>query len=327
MDEEIITKYLQGECSVEEEALFLKWLQQSPENQKFFLERKALWNYRSVKHFGTHEQLSKATASLNRNIDLAESRKRKQVYLRFARYAAIVIFALALPGIFYTTYHHLNRNSGLITVSIAQTDSSKFVTLSDGSRVWLNSNSSITYPEKFSTDERIVEFTGEGYFEVTHDSLHPFIVQANNVQVRVLGTSFNIRSYSLERTTETILVEGKVVIQNKRGNNLAMLSPGQMGEYDKNSQYLSVKAVDPEQYTAWRHGLVSLNNVTLEDITQKLSGLYQVHFIINDPKVKHNAYNFSFRKGQSLDSVLEMLSFIAPIEYSIQGKEISITVL
>jgi transmembrane sensor len=327
MDEEIMVKYLQGECSTEEETLFLEWLSQSPENKKLFLEQKALWNHRRIKHFAAHEQLSKATASLNRSIRLIESRKRKQVYLRFVRYAAIFIFAMALPAALYTTYHHQYADPGLITVSIAQTDSSKFVRLSDGSGVWLNSNSSITYPEKFSKDERIVQFTGEGYFEVAHDSLHPFRIQTNNMQVKVLGTSFNIRSYSSERKIETILVEGKVVIQNKQGNNLAMLTPGQMGEYDKDSQYLSVKAVDPEQYTAWRYGLVSLTNVTLEDITQKLSELYKVHFIINDEKAKHTFYNFSFRKGQSLDKVLEMLSFIAPIKYSLQGKEISITAL
>jgi len=326
MDEEIMMKYLQGECSPEEETLFLEWLQQSPENKKRFFEYKALWNYRRVKHFGTDDQLNKATIDLHRNIHLAESRRRKQVYLRFARYAAIFIFALALPAL-YTTYHHLYTAPGLITVSIAQTDSSKFVTLSDGSRVWLNSNSSITYPEKFSSVERIVQFTGEGYFEVAHDSLHPFKVQTDNVQVRVLGTSFNVRSYASDRKTETTLVEGKVVIQNKQGNNLAVLTPGQMGEYDKTSQYLSVKAVDTEHYTAWRYGLVSLTNVTLGDITQKLSELYQVHFIINDPTAKQTSYNFSFRKGQSIDKVLEMLGFIAPIRYTVQGKEISITVL
>ncbi|HEY5823074.1 MAG TPA: FecR domain-containing protein [Cyclobacteriaceae bacterium] len=327
MDEEIMIRYLQGECSGDEETLFLEWLNQSPENKTVFLEYKALWNYRSIKHFGTDEQLNKAAMNLNRNIHLAESRRRKQVYPRVVRYAAIFIFALALPAALYTTYHQLYKDSGLITVSIAQTDSSKFVVLSDGSRIWLNSNSSITYPERFSTNERIVQFTGEAYFEVAHDSLHPFSVQTNNVQVRVLGTSFNVRSYSSERKTETTLVEGKVVIQNKQGNNLAMLTPGQMAEYDKTSQYLSVKAVDTEQYTTWRYGLISLTNVTLEEITQKLSKLYQVHFIINNLKATHTSYNFSFRKDQSLDKVLEMLSFIAPIKYTVQGSEISITAL
>ena len=326
MNEELIIKYLQGQCSPEEEDLFLKWLQESSENKKFFYEQKALLNYRKVKHFGTDEQINQATARFHSNVRLAETRRKKQVYLRFARYAAVLLFLLALPAILYKA-DYFSRDSELITVSIAQTDSSKFVPLSDGSRVWLNSNSSLTYPETFSKSERNVQLAGEAYFEVSHDSLHPFKVQTHNIQVKVLGTSFNVRSYSSEKNTETTLVEGKVVIQNKQGNNLAMLAPGQMAEYDKTSQYLAVKAVDPNGYTAWRHGLIVFTNATLDDITGKLSELYQVHFIINGASAQHTSYNFSFRKGQSIDKVLEMLSFIAPIKYNVQGKEIFITAL
>ena len=326
MNEEIIIKYLQGQCTPEEEDLFLKWLQESSENKKFFYEQKALLNYRKVKHFGTDEQLNQATAKFYSNVRRSESRRKKQVYLRFARYAAVVLFLLAVPALLYKA-GYLSSGSELITVSIAQTDSTKFVPLSDGSRVWLNSNSSITYPESFSKSERNVQLTGEAYFEVSHDSLHPFKVQTHNIQVKVLGTSFNVRSYSSEKNTETTLVEGKVVIQNKQGNNLAMLAPGQMAEYDKTNQYLAVKAVDPDGYTAWRRGLMVFTNATLDDITGKLSELYQVHFTIKGARPEHTSYNFSFRKGQSIDKVLEMLSFIAPIKYKVEGKEIFITAL
>ncbi len=326
MNEEIIIKYLQGQCSPEEEDLLLKWLQESSENKRFFYEQKALLNYRKVKHFGTDEQLSQATARFHSNVGRAESRRKKQVYLRFARYAAVLLFLLSVPALLYKV-GYLGSNSELITVSVAQTDSAKFVPLSDGSRVWLNSNSSITYPENFSKGERNVQLTGEAYFEVSHDSLHPFKVQANNIQVKVLGTSFNVRSYSSEKNTETTLVEGKVVIQNKQGHNLAMLAPGQMAEYDKTSQYLAVKAVDPDGYTAWRRGLIVFTNATLNDITGKLSDLYQVHFTIEGARPGQPSYNFSFRKGQSIDKVLEMLSFIAPIKYDVQEKEIFITPL
>ena len=326
MNEELIIRYLQGQCSPAEEDLLLKWLQESPENKKFFYEQKALLNYSKVKHFGTDEQFSQAAARFQSNVRHAESRRKKQVYLRFARYAAVLIFLLAVPAILYKG-NYFRGNPKLITVSIAQTDSSKSVLLSDGTRVWLNANSSLTYPETFSESERNVQLAGEAYFEVSHDSLHPFRVQTNNIQVKVLGTSFNVRSYSSEKNSETTLVEGKVVIQNKQGNNLAMLAPGQMAEFDETSQYLSVKAVNPDEYTAWRHGLIVFTNTTLDDITEKLSELYQVHFTIKGATSEHPSYNFSFRKGQSIDKVLEMLSFIAPLKYNVQGKEILITAL
>ena len=326
MNEELIIKYLQGQCSPQKEDLFLKWLQESSENKKFFYEQKALLNYRNVEHFGTDELINHAVARFHSNVRLAETRRKKQIYLRFARYAAVLLFLLALPAILYKA-DYFSNDSDQITVSIGQTDSSKFVPLSDGSRVWLNSNSSITYRESFSKSERNIQLAGEAYFEVSHDSLHPFKVQTQNIQIKVLGTSFNVRAYSSEKNTETTLVEGKVVIQNKQGNSLATLAPGQMGEYDKSSQYLAVKTVDPNGFTSWRHGLIVFTNTTLDDITAKLSELYQVHVTINGPGTEHTSYNFSFRKGQSIDKVLEMLSFIAPIKYNVQGKEISITAL
>src|SRR5688500_14860304 len=99
MNEEMTIKYLQGQCSPEEEDLFLKWLQESSENRKFFYEQKALLNYRKVKHFGTDEQINQAAARFHSNVRLAETRRKKQVYLRFARYAAVILFLLALPAI------------------------------------------------------------------------------------------------------------------------------------------------------------------------------------------------------------------------------------
>src|SRR5688572_21541803 len=100
-EEEIISKYLQGQCTPDEEYLLLKWLQESAENKKFFFEQKALLNYCKVKHFGTDEQLNQAVARFYSNVRRADSRNKKQVYLRLARYAAVFLFLLAVPAILY----------------------------------------------------------------------------------------------------------------------------------------------------------------------------------------------------------------------------------
>lgn len=320
MDEYMMLRYLRGECSADEEASFQEWLYQSDENRKQFYEVKALWNYRHEDHFHSKEQLNKASAALGHRIDQAESLRKKQVYIRFARYAASVILALAIPLVLWTTYKHI-YTSGLVTIAVAQTDSSRLVTLQDGSRVWLNSNSSITYPEHFSKEERTVSFSGEAYFEVAHDSLHPFIVQTNSVHVKVLGTSFNVRAYPSEQRTETTLLQGKVIVQNKNGTDLAVLAPGQMAAFDRVNQYLSVKEVDADQYAAWRHGVIVFTNATLADITQELSTLYQVRFVMNDPP-DPALYNFNFRKSQPIEKVMEMLCFVAPLRYHREGNEI-----
>ncbi|HMG94440.1 MAG TPA: FecR domain-containing protein [Chryseolinea sp.] len=323
MDEQMMIRYFRGECSLEEEAILREWLQKSYENKKLFYEQKALWNYRHVKRFGTEEQIGRAMSTFNNKLNDAESRIQKRVFFRLAKYAAVFIFTSTLSVFLYISYQRQTRDGRLMTISVTQTDSSRLVTLVDGSRVWLNSNSSISYPKEFSHDERMVHLRGEGYFEVAHDSLHPFIVKTDAVQVKVLGTSFNI--LSSEKKTETTLVTGRVIIQNKKGDNLAVLTPGQMGAFDNASQYLSVNVVDVEQYIAWRQGTVSFTNTTLGNIAGKHSELYQVRFVFDSSKVDRTAYNFNFRKGQPLDEVLEMLSFIAPIKYVVQGEEVFIT--
>ncbi len=325
MDEQLMIRYIQGECSDDEKTIIQEWLLQSEENRKLFYETKALWNYSKVMYFGSEEQLNKAVKNLNRNIQSVELLRKKKLYLRFAKYAAVLVLAMSIPVVIWTTYQHINSNSGLITIAVAQTDSSKLITLSDNTRVWLNSNSSITYPLKFSRSERNVTFSGEAYFEVKHDSLHPFIVKTSNVQVRVLGTSFDVRAYPSEKKTETTLVKGRVIIQNKRGESLAILAPGQLAVFDKTSNYLSIREVDAEQYTHWRYGLITFANASFNDITRKLEEVYQVHFIMRHSEADPATYNFSFRKSQPIDKVLDMLSFIAPLNYNIQGKEIYIT--
>jgi transmembrane sensor len=325
MDEQLMTKFIQGTCSDSEKLIFLEWLHQSDENRKLFYQTKALWNHRNLKHFETEELLSHAVFTLNQNIDAVERRRKKISYLHFAKYAAIVMLALSIPILFYTLQKHQNIDSNLITITVTQTDSSKAVTLSDGSRIWLNSNSTLIYPAKFNGGERNVTFSGEAYFEIKHDSLHPFKVQTKNLQVKVLGTSFNVRAYPSERKVETTLVKGSVSIQNNQGDHLALLAPGQMAEFDKTSRYLSVKEVDTDLYTSWRYGLIVFTNVTLDEITSKIAELYHVHFVFKTAKDNHMAYNFNFRKSQSIHKVMEMLCFIAPINYQIQEEGIVIT--
>ena len=325
MDEQTITKYLQGECSPEEARRVQEWLYYSEENRKVFFQTKALWNYRVTKYFSATEQVDRALARLNQSIDRSEAFRKKEFYIRVARYAASIVVVLTVSLILWNN-NRRSSSSDLITVNIGQTDSSHLVILNDGSRVWLNSNSSITYPEKFSNEKRIISFSGEAFFEVRHDSLSSFTVQTSNLQVEVLGTSFNVRAYPSERRTETTLLNGKVALQNKKGDNLKILEPGYMAAFDKKSEQLSLKEVDTDHYIAWRHGLIIFTNATLDEITEKLSALYQVRFVFDTPIADVGEYNFTFRKNQSIEQVMDMLSFIAPMQYRKDGNQIFVDV-
>ncbi|WP_165793043.1 FecR family protein [Sphingobacterium haloxyli] len=152
------------------------------------------------------------------------------------------------------------------------------VTLPDGSKVWLNAASTLTYPTQFSGDERRVELKGEGYFEVKafRSSISmPFIVATGEQEVKVLGTQFNVKAYQDETAIQTTLVEGKVRITTAQGTPLD-LSPGMQSNLE--GQRLSVTKVNTEDYTAWKEGLIVLERQSIADILQQLERWYDVEF-------------------------------------------------
>jgi transmembrane sensor len=321
--DELMIRYLQGVCTAEEKSLFEAWLLASEENRKQFHETKVLWYASRIEFFGSREQLDKALATLNHNIEQHPTRRGKTVYMQWMRYAAIFIGAAAIAWLFWIKNHHPVSTPAMITASVRHTDSSQLVVLSDGTRVWLNSNSRIIYPQQFSGDKRTVQLEGEAYFDVTHDQAHPFIIHTAAIDIKVLGTAFNVQAYAKENGVEAILVRGKIAITDSLGHDLAVMAPGQMAQYAKNK--LTVTNVNPDQYTNWRYGNITLNGADLKTIANKLSELYQVQVTI-DPSISDTTrYNFAFSKRKQVKEIMDMLCFIAPIQYQMKGKTILIT--
>ena len=318
-------RYLQGTCSPEEEQLFDTWLQASEQNRNLFYETRVSWYASRIEYFGLEKQLDRATAILIGNIQHSDRQRRRKIYLQWGRYAAIFISAIAIAWLFLVQHHFKKNTEVLITASVKHTDSSKLVMLNDGTRVWLNSNSTIRYPPQFLNGERTVSLQGEAYFEVTHDTAHPFVIHTSDISIKVLGTTFNVQAYPGESHAEAVLVRGKIAIGDSVGNGLVVIAPGQMARFEKNNHKLTVKNVNTDAYTSWRHGQITLTAASLKAIVRKLSELYEVRFSIDSSLADITAYNFTFSKGKPVMEVMDMLCFVAPIRYQMQGKEILIT--
>jgi transmembrane sensor len=323
--EQMMLRYLQGTCTPEEKMLFEAWLQESADNRKLLYETRLLWHASGIEHFRSEEPLNKALATLNENIQRSQNQRRKRLYISIMRYAAMVTGAVLIAWLVTLLIKQKPRPEALITSAVSHTDSSQLVTLSDGTRVWLNSNSHITYPAHFSAGNRKVTIEGEAYFDVTHDPEHPFIVHTVTVDIKVLGTAFNVQAYPNAAQTEAVLVRGKIVMADSLGQQLAAVAPGQIARFEKASKQVTLQPVNADSYTGWRFGQITLSGANLATITRKLSALYAVRFTI-DPSVTDTArYNFIFSKRKPVEEVMEMLSFIAPIHYQVKGKEILIS--
>lgn len=323
--EQIMSRYLQDTCSPEEKQLFEEWLQGSEENRQQFYDTRLVWHASRIGYFGSKGPLDKALATFNKNIGHSHSPLRKPIYRLVMRYAAILTGLVGISWLVLVLAHHSGNTPALQTASVSNTDSSKLVVLSDGTRVWLNSNSKITYPAQFSGGQRTVYLEGEAYFVVTHDPAHPFILSTSSIQVKVLGTTFNMQAYPGEDHAEAVLVGGKIVIADHEGKELHTMAPGQLARFGQSDHSLKVSDVDTGPYTGWRNGQIALYGANLRTITSRLAGLYQANISISASQTDTARYNFIFSKKKTLPEVMEMLSFIAPIHYRVQGKEVQIT--
>ncbi|MEM8927267.1 MAG: FecR domain-containing protein [Bacteroidota bacterium] len=199
--------------------------------------------------------------------------------------------------------------------------------LSDGTKVHLNAGSSLKYPVRFLEGmKREVYVSGEAYMDVSRDTVHPFIVEADGINVRVLGTQFNVYAYPEDTVTEIVLVEGAVSLYSEYGGSSAqptLLEPGQMGSYDTSSNHIQRKEVLTNIYTSWRNGELVFRNMTFGNIVKKLERHYNVVIENNDTELTKTIFNASFG-NEPLINVLEGLKENYGMQYTIEGQKITI---
>jgi ferric-dicitrate binding protein FerR (iron transport regulator) len=195
------------------------------------------------------------------------------------------------------------------------------LTLADGSKVWLNAASSIRYPTAFPGNERVVEITGEAYFEITPDRIKPFRVFVKGMEVQVLGTHFNINSYDDEATIKTTLLEGSVKV--KMNNNTRLLLPGQQAQISSNAgdgDIKVVKDIDLAVVMAWKNGYFSFDKTDLGAVMRQISRWYIVD-IIYTGKIPDRKFGGEISRNNNLSEVLKILEE-SKVKFRIEGAKI-----
>jgi len=188
------------------------------------------------------------------------------------------------------------------------------VMLGDGTLVFLNSGSTIQFPKKFDQDERVINLTGEAYFEVARDVERPFKIATGELTTTVLGTSFNIRAYETEEVAVTVLT-GKVKVGSRE--NEVVLTPGQQALYGDPTQDIVKHAVDTEQFLAWKDNTIRLDNVTLEKAIATLERWYNVEIRFKNPQLRFCRISGKF-KNESLVTILKSIRFVKDIDYKFE---------
>jgi ferric-dicitrate binding protein FerR (iron transport regulator) len=194
--------------------------------------------------------------------------------------------------------------------------------LPDGSKVWLNSASTLRFPTAFVGSERVVELKGEAYFEVAKNSKMPFLVRTNNaMDIKVLGTQFNVMAYDDEKNINTTLIEGSVEVL--KGSGKTKLKPGQEAVLNKGSGNIKVSAADLEQAIAWKNGYFIFSNENIESIMRKVSRWYNVD-VIYQGNLSNKDFVGTISRNKNISELLKMLELTGAVNFSIDGRRITV---
>ena len=303
MNPELLQKYIAGNATEAEKQRVTEWIQENPENMREYMAQRKL-----------HDM------ALWRTEPVAEenSRERKHFSLRgilmeAAKIAAVL--AIVLLGTHYWTgKHQVPEDKTWQSIYVPAGQRAELM-LADGTKVWLNSRSTLTFPGSFKGNIRNVKLDGEGYFAVTKNVEQPFIVETNKCNVKVLGTEFNVMAYAADSVWETSLLEGAVEILVPGSNNSGMrLEPNMMASLKGNR--LVKGRIKEADYFLWREGLLCFNDISVRDMIEKLKLYYGVDIVVNNTRILKNRYTGKFRTKDGVEHVLKVLKLNNKFTYT-----------
>jgi len=346
MNKELLEKYCKNVCTEEELSSVFVWLEESARTSEGKSLLFNLWEELADDDSDDTTNFDLLLGRIHHEINLTQSKdllqkadqdliryKRKERFIRiFTRAAAILMFPVLGFGLYMSFKYQSVRDS---QVSVNQAYNEVFssvdaitkVTLPDGSNVWLNHSSSLKYPAMFQGDSRGVELIGEGYFEVVHNPEKPFIVTAGIIDIKALGTTFNIMAYPEEDKIETSLIEGCVELQRegpcRKPIPILKMKPTYLAIFQKSNNEIYTRTIGDDRYFSWKDGKLVFNEEPISEVAKKLSRWFNVDIQIRDPKLLDLTYTATF-VDETLPQVMELMAMISPVSYTISDrKEIS----
>lgn len=321
--EDILKKYLMGECSEEELIEVSAWIRESDEHARQLFRMEEIYQLGKTNSHTIEQQMQLAEKRLYKRIKEANSKQAKTIRLyQWMKYAAIVTVILLLGG---GAGYWFYQNDTDMLIAVANEGIVKEVTLPDGTKVWLNNSATLKYPREFSKTERNVYLEGEAYFKVTKNRQKPFTVESDAMRVRVLGTTFNFKSDKRSRIAEATLIEGEIEVKGQREEGQIILAPGQRAELNKSTGRLTVKQVDAKLDAVWHDDLIPFVSADIFTITKALERFYDVKIILSPDIRSDKTYSGVLKKKSNIESVLKSLQNSIPIDYKIVGSNIFIS--
>lgn len=315
MDTQLLLKYIEGDATDHEKAEITNWLDSDPENMREFLAMHKLNDIIIWQESHDVQQVQKSDSKIIRW-------SWTRITVEALKIAAVLL--VAIMGTRYVYQKPIPIESVVMQTLHVPAGQRAELTLTDGTKVWLNAKTTLTFPNHFSDQIREVELDGEGYFDVTSNKTRPFIVKTEKYDIKVWGTEFNLMAYSRKGIFETALLKGSVEVL-KTGSAKGVLIRPEQRIFEENNQLVIAPIIHTNHFL-WKEGIVSFDNESFPEMVRKLELYFDLMIEVKNDKILKYRCTGKFRTKDGVEHILKVLQLSNKFRFKIDEKQNVITI-
>ncbi len=318
MDEQLLMRFLTKQCSAEDMRSIDRWVAKNRTNADWLYEIEHIWSLKDELRFSDEQEIRKSYERFLFGIRRQQPSKKRKIIRKISlslKYAAAILFVGLLSVNVYNMLSDRKMETAINTVEVPMGQRVS-LTLSDGTKVWLNAGSIFTYPSGFADKNREVSLIGEAFFEVTHDKEKIFIVHSDLMHVKVKGTKFDMKAYPQEKASVT-LTEGSVEVSSNDDGYRVILKPDEQVSYSEKDGWVLSENVHADLTQSWITGELYFADKPLVEIAKSLERRFGVQIRIQDSVIADDIYTCRFRETDSLERILSLLKETGLIDYRV----------
>jgi ferric-dicitrate binding protein FerR (iron transport regulator) len=299
VNDDLIAKFLAGEANSTESEAVNDWILDSEKNENYFFEAQKAWEKASRNKTFRKVNTDAAWHKLQGKEAKVVQLKPKRTAVPFMRIAAAVVILLGVSAIWY-----LVTKQDVEQVAFVTKEKADSLLLADGTQVFVNRESKITYPKEFSEKRRKVKLEGEAFFQVKPDKEKPFVVEAQSVEIQVVGTAFNVKVTPARQRTEVVVQEGKVLVRS--GKDSIYLSAGEQATVE-NNRIQKKESIQDKNFLAYKTRLLVFEKTSLNEVIEKINALYATEIVLKNGALGNCPITVTFDDA-SIEEIIEIIT-------------------
>ena len=324
MNEELLVRFLTKTCTPEELLEVENWISADRANADWLFGMERVWSLKDELRYSDRKEIEAAYSRFVQTITQTKQQQaiKRPLYRNWISYAAAVAILCLIAANIYQAFRNKSPDeiaANTIEVPVGQRVS---LTLADGSKVWLNSGSILSYPTKFDQKNRTVRLDGEGFFEVAADKEYPFVVKTSKLDVKVLGTKFNVQAYP-DENIEVSLLEGQLHVQADMQS--ALMEPNELVTWTKESGLIHHKNKEIQHNMQWTSGELIFVDEPLSEIAKVLKRRFGVTIIFDTSELADEPFTCRTHPEPTLEQVLNLLKSTKKLNYTIHEQTVHIS--